>query len=331
MTERLFAAFIILVLAGAGTLQAWAGKAGQAMVNPDYADEPLQPLPTVVDEDPRKVELGRRLFLDPSLSADGTVSCATCHPLERAGVDGLARSVGIGGALGAINAPTVYNSSFNFVQFWDGRAASLEEQINGPLQNPVEMGSTWPAVIGKLNSDPSYRDAFARIYGIEANPTAVRDAIATFERTLVTPNARFDRYLRGGEEALNETEKRGYALFKSYGCAACHQGRGVGGNMFEKMGLMGDYFAERGNITKADLGRFNITGEQEDRYEFKVPSLRNVSLTAPYFHDGSVPTLAQAVEEMARYQLGRPLPREDRNAIVAFLRTLTGEFARGTP
>ena len=331
MIERLVATFVILMLAGACALPVGAGTLGPGKAIPGYADEPLQPLPTRVDEDPRKTELGRRLFLDPRLSGDGTVSCANCHPLQRAGVDGLPRSVGIGGAVGKINAPTVYNSRYNFVQFWDGRAASLEAQIDGPLQSPIEMGSSWPEVIGKLNSDPWYRNAFTRIYGGEATPQAVRDAIATFERALVTPNSRFDRYLRGERDMLTDRERRGYALFKSYGCASCHQGWAVGGNMFEKMGLMGDYFADRGDVTRADQGRFNLTGVEEDRYEFKVPSLRNVALTAPYFHDGSAPALAQAVDEMARYQLGRPLSHEDRNAIVAFLRTLTGEFSPEAP
>src|SRR5207248_406151 len=157
-------------------------------------------------------------------------------------------------------------------------------------------------------------------------PPNIRDSIATFERTLMTPNSRFDRYLRGNEAAITSTEKEGYRLFNAYGCTSCHQGANVGGNMFQKMGVAVDYFGQRGEITKADLGRFNVTGEESDRYVFKVPSLRNVALTAPYFHDGSAPTLGAAVARMGTYQLGRSIPREDIGLIIQFLRTLTGEY-----
>ncbi len=191
------------------------------------------------------------------------------------------------------------------------------------------MGSNWQEVIDKLNQDPDYVDLFREIYDKPISAESIKKAIAAFERTLLTPNSRFDFFLRGHKAAITEEERNGYLLFKSYGCASCHQGVAVGGNMYEKMGLFGNYFAERGNVTRSDLGRFNVTGDEEQKFEFKVPSLRNVTLTAPYFHDGSAETLEEAVVIMARYQLGRTMPDHDRKKIVAFLNTLVGEFPEG--
>ncbi|MFC1751112.1 cytochrome-c peroxidase, partial [Pseudomonadota bacterium] len=296
-------------------------------VQPEFAYEPIQPIPLTSDiTDQRIVELGRELFEDRRLSADNTISCAHCHPLENAGVDGLRFSIGIGGAVGDINAPTVYNSGLFFVQFWDGRAATLEEQVSGPINNPKELGTNWDQVIKKLRADDNYVKAFSEIYPKGITTKSVSNAIATFERSLLTPNSRFDQFLRGKKDAITEEEVEGYFLFKSYGCSSCHQGVAVGGNMFEKMGVHGDYFTDRGGINKADFGRFNVTGVEEDRHEFKVPSLRNIALTAPYFHDGSKDTLEDAVAAMAKYQLGRPMRAEDVKSIVGFLKTLTGEL-----
>jgi cytochrome c peroxidase len=298
---------------------------------PSAATDPIPPLPLALSLDSRKVELGRRLFNDPRLSGDGSVSCAHCHNLGTGGVDRLLRSRGIGGKEGVINAPTVFNSGFNFRQFWDGRAATLDDQIDGPLQNPVEMGATWFHAIDVVLGDRQYRSEFAALYPDGIQPRNVKDAIATFERSLITPNSRFDRFLRGNQAALNEEELAGYRLFKQIGCTSCHQGLNIGGNMYQKLGIMEDYFvAARGNISEADLGRFNITKDQEDRYFFKVPSLRNVAVTPPYLHDGSVKTLEDAVKIMARYQLGKQLDAPDVTKIVAFLRTLTGEY-QGKP
>lgn len=294
------------------------------------AAEPITPLPLAMPLDNRKVELGRRLFHDAGLSGDGSVSCASCHKLAGGGVDRQVRSRGIGGKEGGINAPTVFNSGFNFRQFWNGRAETLDEQVDGPLQHPAEMGATWPQAIAKLSKDPSYRTEFAANYRDGIQPHNVRDAIATFERSLVTPNSRFDRFLRGDHAALNEAEQAGYRLFKQLGCASCHQGTNIGGNMYQKLGVMEDYFTARGNISEADRGRFSITQREEDRYFFKVPSLRNVALTPPYLHDGSAKTLEEAVRVMARYQLGEQLNTDDLEKIVAFLHTLTGEY-QGRP
>ncbi len=292
----------------------------------DGGHEPIRPIPLLTALDARKVALGHRLFHEPRLSHDNTIACASCHDLGHAGTDGRARSLGIHGAAGTFNAPSVFNAVFNFRQFWDGRAATLEEQIDSPVESAVEMGSTWPEIVAKLRATPEYAAAFTALYRDGVAPRNIQDAIATFERSLTTPNARFDRYLRGDAAALTEEEKAGYEKFKSHGCASCHQGVNVGGNLFEDLGVMADYFTERGHITRADWGRFNVTGREEDRFVFKVPSLRNVARTAPYFHDGSVARLEDAVAVMGRYQLGEALPPEDVAQIVKFLETLTGEY-----
>ena len=286
----------------------------------------IVPLPRRQELDDEKVALGRRLFADPRLSRDGTVSCASCHDLELGGTDRRPRSVGIGGAVGSVNAPTVLNSGFNFVQFWDGRAASLEAQIDGPLHHPKELDSSWPQVLGKLRRDDAYMAAFRAVYDGEPSSERVKDAIATFERSLSTPDAPFDRFLRGERDAIPAAAAEGYEKFKRHGCVACHQGRNVGGNMFAKLGVMADYFADRGDIRPADYGRYNITGRERDRHVFKVPSLRNVALTPPYFHDGTATTLEEAIGIMARYQLGVALPANDIDEIAAFLQALTSKL-----
>ena len=285
------------------------------------------PLPLVLSLDSRKVELGGRLFNDPRLSRDGSISCAHCHNLGTGGVDRMRRSRGVGGMEGGINAPTVFNSGFNFRQFWDGRAETLEDQVDGPLQNPIEMADTWPQALAAIAQDPQYNTAFKAIYRDGVQRKNVKDAIATFERSLITPNSRFDRFLRGDQAALNTEEQAGYSLFKRVGCASCHQGLNIGGNMYQKLGIMEDYFAARGLVSASDLGRFNITKREQDRYFFKVPSLRNVAVTPPYLHDGSAATLEEAVQVMARYQLGKKLRPAEVAKIVAFLRTLTGEYS----
>ena len=290
-----------------------------------------QPLPSSIDGSSSKVALGRLLFHDVRLSSDNTISCASCHPIAFGGMDGRVRSLGVGGAEGDINAPTVLNSAFNFVQFWDGRAPTLEAQVDGPVHNPKEMASNWAQVEVKLLGDAEIARRFRALYADGITPNNIRDAIATYERSLVTPNAPFDRFLRNEPNALTTEQRRGWDLFQSYGCASCHQGINLGGNMFQKMGLLGDYFADRGNVTEADNGRYNFTRRIENLHEFRVPTLRNVELTAPYFHDGSAATLEHATIVMARYQLGRPMPTDDVAAITAFLRSLTGQLPGETP
>ena len=293
---------------------------------PAATGEPLSPLPRTIALDSRKVALGKLLFHDKRLSHDDSLACAGCHPLDKGGVDGLPHSLGIGGQLGEINAPTVLNSGFNFKQFWDGRADTLEQQIDGPVHHPKELGSTWPEIVAKLKADADYPGRFADIYPDGIQATNIKDAIAIFERSLLTPNSRFDRYLEGDAQALTNTELEGYRLFKNYGCVACHQGANIGGNMYARFGVMRDYFKDRGDITPADRGRFNVTGDPLDMHVFRVPSLRNVALTAPYFHDGSAATLELAVDVMGRYQLGVTIPPRDVAHIAAFLRALSGEY-----
>jgi cytochrome c peroxidase len=286
--------------------------------------EPLLPLPAPPALDGRSVELGRRLFHDKRLSVDGSVACASCHDLANGGDDGRPLTRGARGRTGVVNAPTVYNATLNFVQFWDGRAATLEEQIDGPITNPLEMDSSWDGVIGKLAADPGYAAAFSAIFPDGVTPANVKRAIADFERTLVTPGSAFDRFLEGDEQALAPEARAGYETFKAVGCIACHQGANVGGNMFQRFGVLGDYFKDRGNVVEADYGRYNVTKNEADRFVFRVPSLRNVEHTAPYFHDGSAATLEDAVQVMAKYQLGRKLAGEQVRGILAFLRSLSG-------
>jgi cytochrome c peroxidase len=287
-------------------------------------DEPLRPLPQGIQYDARKVELGRRLFLDVRFAQDNSVSCASCHDFAHGGADPRPRSIGAHGAQSAANAPSVFNASLNFRQLWNGSAASLEDFLDKLISNPKVFASNWQEVVVRLNSDPAVSAAFADVYPDGVTRGNVIDTLATYVRSLTT-ESRFDRYLRGDARAITPEELQGYAKFKSYGCIACHQGVNVGGNMFQKFGVMGDYFRDRGNVTPADLGRFAVTKRESDRNVFKVPSLRNVELTAPYFHDGTAPTLEAAAEVMFRYQLGRTAPSEDKALIVKFLKTLTGE------
>lgn len=323
----LFGAVVILLWVWFAPQQA-AARPPLSSVPAMRNDQALAALPMVPDLPPEKVALGRALFSDVRLSSDNTLSCASCHDLETAGHDRRRVSVGVRGAKGSVNAPTVFNAALNFVQFWDGRAASLEEQASGPVHNPVEMASTWPEVIGKLESDEKFKSGFLRVYPNGITAANLVDAIASFERTLLTPNAPFDRYLRGDQKAISERAKLGYRRFRDLGCASCHQGVNIGGNMFQRFGIMADYLSVKNNLASAstaDLGRINVTGREEDRHVFKVPSLRNVSATSPYFHDGSVAALKDAVIIMGRVQLGRELSTDEVESLVIFLNTLTGE------
>ena len=295
--------------------------------------EPISPILKTEPDNPEEVLLGKRLFHSVKLSRDNTVSCASCHNLSEGGDDGAVVSTGIDQQLGEVNAPTVLNSGLNAFQFWDGRVETLEEQIEGPIHSPLEMDSNWKEVINKLQKDEELVELFAKVYK-KAGRTrknsisemSVARAIAAYERQLVTANSPFDQYLLGREDAISDDAVEGYELFKKMGCVSCHQGQNVGGNMFQYFGVMGDYFQDRGKISKADYGRFNVTGEEEDRYKFKVPGLRNVELTAPYFHDGSAKNLEEAIRIMARYQLGRTITDDQAEKLKAFLVTLTGKI-----
>lgn len=297
----------------------------------EFANEPIRPIADSIPVDVRKVILGDMLYHDTRLSADNTVSCASCHELNTGGVDNKQYSEGVGGQFGGVNAPTVYNAAYNFVQFWDGRANTLAEQAAGPPLNPVEMAcQSFDEIIAKLQKDANFSKAFFAVYPDGYSEKNITNAIEEFEKTLLTPNSRFDRYLKGEKTAVNNTEIAGYELFKQYDCATCHVGETLGGQSYELMGVKRDYFADRGlTTTEEDNGRYKQTKTERDRHRFKVPGLRNIALTAPYFHDGSQKTMKEAVDYMARYQIDKNLPEDELNKIVAFLETLTGEY-KGT-
>jgi cytochrome c peroxidase len=283
--------------------------------------EPIKAIEAVKGLDQKKVELGKALWFEPRLSASNTISCNSCHNVAKGGVDNLPSSIGHKWAVGPINSPTVLNSDLNFVQFWNGRAKDLQEQAAGPIENPAEMAFTHQLAIDTLQSIPTYRQWFKEAYGAEQFTMAeVTDAIATFEKTLRTPNSAFDLWLRGDDSALTEEQTQGYALFKQKGCTACHSGPLVGGQMYQKMGLVKAFKTDN-----PDIGRAAVTGKEFDKYVFKVPTLRNVELTYPYFHDGSVWDLQEAVEVMADIQLGQKLSKDESAKITAFLKSLTGE------
>ena len=294
----------------------------------DRANEPVRPIDLALEYDAAKAGLGYGLFHDTRLSVDNTISCASCHALETAGVDNHQYSHGVDDQLGGVNAPTVYNAVYNFVQFWDGRAQTLADQAAGPPLNPVEMASeSFDQIIAKLKADREFQKKFTEVYPDGIKAENITDAIEQFERTLITPNSAFDKWLRGDDSALTAEELEGYELFKKYDCATCHAGPNLGGLTYELMGLRRHYFADRGlELTHEDNGRFKETGAERDRHRFKVPGLRNVEHTWPYYHDGTRETLEEAVRDMGIYQSGVELSQAEINSITSFLNTLTGEY-----
>ena len=296
------------------------------------ANEPVRPIAQSLEYDAAKAALGYELFHDTRLSVDNTVSCASCHELENAGVDNHQYSHGVNDQLGGVNAPTVYNAVYNFVQFWDGRAQTLAAQAAGPPLNPVEMASeSFEQIIAKLKSDKKFVKQFTSVYPDGITEANLTDAIEQFERTLITPNSAFDKWLLGDDSALTAEQLEGYELFKKYDCATCHVGPNLGGQSYELMGLRRHYFAERGmELTHEDNGRFKETGVERDRHRFKVPGLRNVEHTWPYYHDGTRETLEEAVRDMGLYQSGVKLSDAEISAITSFLKSLTGEY-NGVP
>lgn len=285
------------------------------------ANEPIQPIRQAKIVNPKLVELGKKLYFDPRLSKSGFISCNSCHNLSMGGTDNLKTSIGHNWNEGPINAPTVLNSSMNVAQFWDGRAKDLQAQAGGPIANPGEMASNHTLAVEVLQSIPAYVAEFKRTFGNDkVTIEEVTRAIAAFEETLVTPNSRFDKWLRGNKQALTADEQAGYTLFKTSGCVACHNGTAVGGNSFQKMGVIEPY-----KTSNPAEGRIAVTGKDADRFNFKVPTLRNVEMTYPYFHDGAANTLKEAVDTMGRVQLGKKFTNEESAKIVAFLKTLTGD------
>ena len=284
-------------------------------------DEPITVIQPAQNINLAQAELGKKLFFDPRLSKSGWISCNSCHNLSLGGTDNLKSSIGHKWNQGPISAPTVLNSSLNLAQFWDGRAADLKAQAGGPIENPGEMGFTHDLAVDVVQSIPGYTQEFELVFGkAGVDIDKITQTIAEFEKTLVTPNSPFDQWLLGDEEAINQDEKEGYALFKSSGCVACHNGPAAGGNSFQKMGAVEPYKTDN----KIE-GLSAVTGKDADRFMFKVPTLRNVELTYPYFHDGNAETLTDAVTLMGRLQLGKTYTDDENAKIVAFLKTLTGD------
>jgi cytochrome c peroxidase len=294
--------------------------------------EPIEPIPLDVEVAPRVAELGEFLFFSSIVSSDGRVACSSCHALDHGMADRSPVSEVPFRPKTATNSPSLFNVRYFYKIKWSGEFNSLEAHLDALVTTPKIMGSSWTEIAGRLAADPSWVSRFRAVFPDGVSGDNVRKALLEYERSLVTPNAPFDRYLRGDEAVLSRDAKHGYDLFKDYGCVSCHQGMAVGANMLARFGIMGNQCASAstGDDSDADLGRFSITHKVEDRQVFRVPSLRNVAVTAPYFHNGSAQTLDDAVRLMAECQLGRELSNDDNHAIVAFLRSLTGEY-RGKP
>ena len=300
-----------------------------------YSNEPIQPLPKIVKYDREKALLGKKLYFDPILSKDNTISCASCHNLELGGVDNLKFSFGIKGQKGIINTPTVLNSIFNFRQMWDGRTKTLAHQVQFPITNPVEMGNSFQNLIKTLKNNSYYNETFNNIYKNGITIENIGDALEEFQKTLITPSA-FDDYLRGDENAITSDQKKGYELFFKKGCVSCHNGINIGGGLYAQFGLTDEEMAHNltnqstnDNVTKneynPDLGLYNITKNDFDKFYFKVPTLRNVALTYPYLHNGRIETLNETISSIAKAQLGLDLTKEETFLIEEFLKSLNGK------
>ncbi|MCU7959084.1 MAG: c-type cytochrome [gamma proteobacterium symbiont of Bathyaustriella thionipta] len=295
--------------------------------------EPVLPVSVASNFSAKQIHLGEKLFNDPRLSKNGDMPCVSCHQVAFNGAESIPASIENDQQAGHLNAPSVFNAALNFAQSWDGRNASLQQQADGSLQNPKHAAMQWADILYILSQDEEYPGLFKQAFADGIRRENVLNAIAVYEQSLITPDAPFDLWLKGKQNAISAQAKKGYQLFKQHGCIACHQGRNLGGNMFQRFGIYKreEYFANRETpINADDYGRFNVTGKEQDRYVFKVPSLRNVAVTAPYLHDGSISTLQDAVQVMMRHQLGKELSQQDINLIIEFLKTLTGNY-QGKP
>jgi cytochrome c peroxidase len=294
------------------------------------AREPIEPLPLAVPVDLARAELGQQLFHDVRLSRGKDRSCATCHPLNSNGMDGKPRASAYRNSRVLRNTPTIFNVGFDLFFTWDGKFETLSDLNDKVLQDAALMDMTWPELLSELKADPKYVIRFKAIYPEGVSKDTVLDALDSFETSLITPKARFDKFLRGEHNALSGDEIEGYQLFKSYGCVACHQGINIGGNLFQTFGVFSDMAPKPRSPIYPDPGRFALTNDERDKGVFRVPSLRNVAVTAPYFHDGRAPNLEEAVDTMARAQLGKILSSKEIHLIVRFLGSLTGEY-QGQP
>lgn len=289
-------------------------------------NEPILPIAAIPALDRKKVELGAQLFSDKLLSSKRMFSCLSCHNLSTGGTVRSPRTTGYNGRMHRFNAPSIFNVGLNYRLGWRGNFTSLEAQNEAVLLDRNLMAMTWPELISRLKARADYADAFQRAYQRSIRREDVLDALATYERSLTTPDAPFDRYLRGDHAVLTQDAENGYRLFKTFGCASCHQGINVGGNVFQKFGIFADMQTDRKAMDVGDLGRWTVTHDDADIGVFRVPSLRNVALTAPYFHDGRVASLPDAVKLMGRMQLGQEISDEDAANIAEFLKSLTGNF-----
>ena len=292
-------------------------------------DAPFEPLPLAIGGGPAAV-LGKKLYSDSIMSIDGTLTCFSCHDVKKGGTDGLPTARVASRPTGQINTGTIFNLAFNFRFNWNGKFVTLLNHINGPVTGKNLMGMSWPVLLERVQDVEEYRRMFRDVYDDGVTIENIQHAVTEYQLSLVTPNAPFDRYLRGEDDALDQGEKQGLELFKSLGCVSCHQGINIGGNLFAKIGVIGDYFVDRerdgrGGLVDADFGRYQVTKLEEHKHVFRVPSLRNVACTGPYFHDGSIEELEDVVEAMGRYQLGRTLTIDEKSLLVRFLKTLTGE------
>lgn len=318
-----------LALAGVTSM----AQAGEWQALPEKAPEPAGNPST-----PAKVELGKMLYHDPRLSSNGAVACASCHNVMSGGEDGRGGSVGVQGQVGGRSSPTVWNAAFNSVQFWDGRAPSLEAQAKGPVTNPIEMGmKSWDDVVARLKTIPGYVEAFRAAFE-GADPLTADNAakaIAAYERTLITPNSAYDRFAKGDQGALTEQQQRGLKTFAETGCNSCHSGPAFNGpqlpegtGFYQKFPTFENGALEAMYGFTQDLGRYQETKSEADKHLFRVPTLRNIAVTAPYFHNGKVKTLQDAVKVMAKTQLNKDLSQQQVDDIVSFLNGLTGEFPK---
>lgn len=323
--------FSLIVLL-AGCESASFEPAERALVPAPATTSPIAPLPLAPpDIDPARIALGRDLFFDRILSPDGQVRCPDCHDLARAGTDGRTHSQAPSRPEGGINVPGIYNLAWVSRFMWSGRFDSIQGPLTVAMTAAPAMGGDFESAVARVAAEERYEGRFESVYGGAPTEAMLRDALASFVFSLTSPDAPFDRYLRGEEDAIPPLAAEGYRIFRDYGCVSCHQGVNVGGNMFQRFGALRDPFAGRANLTPADMGLYSSTQREEDRHVFRVPSLRNVALTAPYFHDGSAQTLEEAITVMARHQLGRTLEPEQVAAVAAFLRSLTGRMDHGEP
>ena len=298
--------------------------------NTSNRKEPISPIPQTVEFNAAKAALGQSLFSDTRFSKNNTVACATCHQLESGGDDNVSTGISLIADHHALNTPSIFNARYNFRQNWNGSAATLEEQIEMVMANQHEFNNQWDNVTAQLSTDRNFVKAYNKIYNGIVTKDNLVDALVEYEKSLVTPNSAFDRYLRNEKNSLTQEEINGYMLFKGLGCISCHQGMNIGGNLYQRFGIFYDYLAERGDINKHDFGKFNTTKRQMDKFVFKVPSLRNVAVTAPYLHDGSAKTLEDAISIMGKTQLGRTLTANEISLIKAFLNSLTGQYNNKT-